>query len=111
MGTYSGVAVVPARPYHRPRHRAEVEVGVQIIESWMVAALRHRQFFQLDDLNRAVWARKRNIKPPACCDGADVISEHGFNLEFLAGYAGLDFGREFRPYPAAICLFDPDQAS
>jgi transposase len=43
MATYFGVGVVPARPYHRPRHRAKVEVGVQIIERWIVAALRHRQ--------------------------------------------------------------------
>jgi hypothetical protein len=56
MATYFGVDVLPARSYHhhRPRHRAEVEVGVQNIERWIVAALRHRQFFQLDDLNRAI---------------------------------------------------------
>jgi len=43
MATYFGVGVVPACPYHRPRYRAKVEVGVQIIERWIVAALRHRQ--------------------------------------------------------------------
>ena len=48
-----GVGVVPARPY-RPRDKAKVEVGVQITERWIVAALRHRQFFRLEDLNRAI---------------------------------------------------------
>ena len=48
-----GVGVVPARPY-RPRDKAKVEVGVQIVERWIVAALRHRQFFRLEDLNRAI---------------------------------------------------------
>ena len=34
--------------------KAKVEVGVQIVERWIVAALRHRQFFRLEDLNRAI---------------------------------------------------------
>jgi transposase len=32
-----GVGVVPARPY-RPRDKAKVEVGVQIVERWIIAA-------------------------------------------------------------------------
>jgi transposase len=53
MAMHYGVGVVPARPYH-PRDKAKVEVGVQITERWIVAALRHRQFFRLEDLNRAI---------------------------------------------------------
>ena len=53
MAMHYGVGVVPARPY-RPRDKAKVEVGVQIVERWVVAALRHRQFFRLEDLNRAI---------------------------------------------------------
>jgi len=53
MAMHYGVGVVPARPY-RPRDKAKVEVGVQITERWIVAALRHRQFFRLEDLNRAI---------------------------------------------------------
>ena len=53
MAMHYGVGVVPARPY-RPRDKAKVEVGVQIVERWIVAALRHRQFFRLEDLNRAI---------------------------------------------------------
>ena len=47
------VGVVPARPY-RARDKAKVEVGVQVAQRWIVAALRHQKFFRLEDLNRAV---------------------------------------------------------
>lgn len=48
-----GVGVVPARPY-RPRDKAKVEVGVQVVERWILAALRHQKFFRLADLNKAI---------------------------------------------------------
>jgi transposase len=47
------VGVVPARPY-RPRDKAKVEVGVQVAERWIIAALRHQKFFRLADLNHAI---------------------------------------------------------
>lgn len=46
-------AALPARPY-KPRDKAKVEVGVQIVERWMLARLRKRQFFSLEELNRAL---------------------------------------------------------
>ena len=48
-----GVGVLPARP-RKPCDKAKVEVGVQIAERWIVAALRHRKFFSLGELNRAI---------------------------------------------------------
>jgi transposase len=53
MAMHYGVGVVPARPY-RPRDKAKVEVGVQVAQRWIVAALRHRTFFRLEDLNQAI---------------------------------------------------------
>jgi transposase len=53
MATHYNVGVVPARPY-RPRDKAKVEVGVQVAQRWIVAALRHRTFFRLEDLNQAI---------------------------------------------------------
>jgi transposase len=47
------VGVVPARPY-RARDKAKVEVGVQVAERWIIAALRHQKFFRLADLNHAI---------------------------------------------------------
>lgn len=48
-----GCAVLPARPY-RPQDKAKVEVGVQVVERWILARLRNRRFFSLLELNRAI---------------------------------------------------------
>jgi transposase len=53
MAMHYGVGVVPARPY-RPRDKAKVEVGVQVVERWIIAALRHQKFFRLEEVNRAI---------------------------------------------------------
>jgi transposase len=53
MAMHYGVGVVPAR-VRRPRDKAKVEVGVQIAQRWIVAALRHRKFFSLGELNGAI---------------------------------------------------------
>jgi transposase len=45
--------VVPARP-HKPRDKAKVESGVQVVERWIIAALRHHQFFSLVEMNAAI---------------------------------------------------------
>jgi len=50
MALHYGVGVVPARPY-KPRDKAKVESGVQIVERWIVAALRHHRFFTLAEMN------------------------------------------------------------
>jgi len=47
------VAVVPARPY-KPKDKAKVEVGVQIVERWVLARLRHHTFFSLAELNQCL---------------------------------------------------------
>ena len=53
MAAYYGVAVVPARP-RKPRDKAKVEAGVQVVERWIVAALRKRRFSSLGELNQAI---------------------------------------------------------
>ena len=47
------VAVLPARPAH-PRDKPKVEVGVQVVERWILARLRNRRFFSLGELNQAI---------------------------------------------------------
>ena len=49
------VAVVPARPY-KPKDKAKAEVGVQIVERWILARLRHQTFFSLAELNQCIRA-------------------------------------------------------
>jgi transposase len=53
MAMHYTVGVLPTRP-RKPRDKAKVEVGVQIAQRWIVAALRHRKFFSLGELNRAI---------------------------------------------------------
>ena len=48
-----GIGVVPARPY-KPRDKAKVESGVQLAERWIIAALRHRTFFSIEEMNQAI---------------------------------------------------------
>ena len=55
LATHYGVAIVPAR-VRRPRDKAKAEVAVQVVERWILAALRHRQCFSLAELNRAIRA-------------------------------------------------------
>lgn len=47
------LAVVPARPY-KPKDKAKAEVGVQIVERWILARLRHHTFFSLAELNQCI---------------------------------------------------------
>jgi transposase len=53
LGEHYGVAIIPARPY-RPRDKAKAEVGVQVVQRWIVAALRKRKFFSLGEVNLAI---------------------------------------------------------
>jgi transposase len=53
MAQHYGVTVIPARP-RKPRDKAKVEGAVLIVQRWIVAALRHRTFFSLAELNEAI---------------------------------------------------------
>ena len=53
LGEHYGVAIIPARPY-RARDKAKAEVGVQVVQRWIVAALRKRKFFTLAEVNQAI---------------------------------------------------------
>ena len=53
LAEHYGVAVVPAR-VRRPRDKAKAEGGVLLVERWILAALRHRTFFTLKELNAAI---------------------------------------------------------
>lgn len=53
MARHYGAAILPARPY-KPKDKAKVEVGVQVVERWILARLRHHRFFSLADLNTAI---------------------------------------------------------
>ena len=50
---HCGFGIVPARPY-KPRDKAKVESAVAVVQRWIVAALRHRKFFSIAELNEAI---------------------------------------------------------
>src|ERR1700710_2665166 len=53
LAAHYRTAIIPARPY-KPRDKAKVEVGVQVVQRWILARLRNRRFFSLAELNRAI---------------------------------------------------------
>jgi transposase len=53
MASHYSVAVVPAR-VRKPKDKAKVEVAVQIVQRYILAALRNRTFFSLVELNAAI---------------------------------------------------------
>ncbi len=53
MAAHYGVAVLPARP-RKPRDKAKAENAVQVVQRWIVAALRKHTFFSLGEVNQAI---------------------------------------------------------
>ena len=64
MATHYGSVVLPARPLH-PKDKAKVEGGVLIAKRWILAVLRHRRFFSLQELNTAIQEllERLNMRP------------------------------------------------
>lgn len=55
LAAHYGTAIMPARPL-KPQDKARAEVGVQVIERWVLARLRHHTFFSLAELNQCIKA-------------------------------------------------------
>lgn len=53
LAAHYGVAVLPTRAAH-PKDKAKVEVGVQVVQRWILARLRKRTFFSLGEANTAI---------------------------------------------------------
>jgi len=53
LAQHYGCAILPAR-VRKPKDKAKVEKGVQEVERRILAALRHRKFFSLSELNTAI---------------------------------------------------------
>lgn len=53
LADHYGLAVVPARPY-KPKDKAKAELGVQLVERWILARLRHHSVFSLAELNQCI---------------------------------------------------------
>jgi transposase len=53
LAAHYDTAVLPARP-HKPKDKSKVEGAVLLVERWILAWLRNRQFFSLEDVNAAI---------------------------------------------------------
>ena len=53
LAQHYGTAILPARP-RKPRDKAKAEVGVQVVQRWILARLRNETFFSLAALNRRI---------------------------------------------------------
>ena len=64
MAEHYGTVIIPAR-IKKPRDKAKVETGVQIAERQILAVLRDRRFFNVDELNQAIFPllTKLNAQP------------------------------------------------
>jgi transposase len=51
-----GTAILAARP-REPRDKGLVENAVKMVQMWIVAPLRNRTFFSLQELNEAIWEK------------------------------------------------------
>jgi len=53
LSQHYGTVILPARP-RKPKDKAKVEVGVQVVQRWILARLRNHTFFSLAALNRRI---------------------------------------------------------
>ena len=53
LSVHYDVAIIPARA-GEPRDKAKVEAGVLLAQRWILACLRNRTFFSLEELNAAI---------------------------------------------------------
>jgi transposase len=53
MAQHYGIGIIPARP-RKPKDKAKVEAGVLVAQRWIMARLRNRTFFSLEELNDAI---------------------------------------------------------
>jgi transposase len=68
LARHYGIAIVPAR-VRRPRDKPSAESAVNQVERWVLAPLRNRRFFSLDEANNAITERlefvnNRPFSPP-----------------------------------------------
>ena len=64
LAQHYDLAIVPARP-RKPRDKAKVETAVLVAQRWILACIRNRTFFGLDELNEAIaeLVEKLNARP------------------------------------------------
>lgn len=60
FGDYQNTLIHPARRY-KPKDKGKVEVGVKIVQRWILKLLRKRTFFSLAELYAAIWELLKDL--------------------------------------------------
>lgn len=55
LAKYYGTAIIPAH-VRKPKHKAKVEANVLVAQRWILACLRHRAFYSIEELNDSIGA-------------------------------------------------------
>lgn len=89
---YYGIAVVPTR-VRKPKDKAKAENGVLIISRYILARLRHRKFFSVDDINKAIYELlwQLNEKPFKKLPGCRRSRFEELDKPLLKPYPGKPF--------------------
>ena len=92
FAVHYGFGVLPARPY-KPRDKAVVENAVQVAQRWIIAALRHRKFFSLEEANQAIGEllHRLNHRPFRKRDGNRASVFESFDKPALKPLPGEPF--------------------
>jgi len=53
LANHYGTIIIPAR-VRKPQDKSKAEIGVQVVSRWIIARLRKRQFFSLEEINKAI---------------------------------------------------------
>jgi transposase len=53
LAEYYGTCIFPTRAYS-PRDKAKAEVAVQVAQRWIIAVLRNRRFYSLNEINQSI---------------------------------------------------------
>jgi transposase len=60
LAEHYGTVILPAR-VKRPKDKPSVESSVSNVSTWIIAALRHQQFFSLADLNQGIREKLKEL--------------------------------------------------
>ena len=60
LAEHYSFGILPARPL-RPKDKAKVEKGVQVVEQWILAPMRDMTFFSINELNKEILCRVEEL--------------------------------------------------
>ena len=105
LAKHYGTTIIPARP-RKPRDKAKVETAVLVVQRWILARLRHRRFFSLEELNVAIaeLVTELNARPFRKLDGSRKSAFEALDRPALSALPA----QRFEPFHWAKARVHPD---